>query len=347
MKKYILTLILLVTLVLGGCTNPAEKQNSEVKVFNENDGLVSQGVIEAKEVSINSKIPGKIAKIHVEEGEEVEGGELLVEISSEELQAKKEQAQALIDAAQAAYNAAVGQVEAAKSQLNKAQNGARDQEIEQARIYYDLMKKTYDKVEKLYKKGAVSEQKKDEVEAQLRIAEQKLSMAEEGARNEDISGAQALVTQAMSMQQAAKGKLDQAKAGLQEVEAYLKDTKLVSPINGTITVINADEGELVSTGMSIATVTGLSNTWVEVKVDETDLGKISLGQKVKVKVLSYPDKEFEGKVVRINKKPDFATKKATSENGDLDIVAFGVKIEIDNTEKLLRPGTTAFVQFLQ
>lgn len=339
--KYLLTMIFALGLMVG-CAAHSE---NKIQVFNENEGVVSQGVIEAKEVSINTKIPGKIVKLHVEESSEVTAGDLMIEISSDELKAKEEQAKALIEAAQAAHDAAKGQVAAANAMLEKAENGARVQEIAQAQAYYDLMVKTYERVEKLFEKGAVSAQKKDEVATQLEVAKQQLSMAQEGARSEDKSGAQALVAQALAMEQAAKGKLEQAQAGLQEVQAYLRDTKIVSPINGVVTIINVDEGELVSTGMSIATVTDLNKTWVEVKVKETDLDKIQLGQSAEVKIPTFSKDVFEGKIVRINQKPDFATKRSTNDNGEFDILAYGVKIELMNPDRVLRPGMTAFVQF--
>ncbi|WP_066505439.1 HlyD family secretion protein [Abyssisolibacter fermentans] len=350
MKKYkIYTAIIMCSLmlVMTGCSASLTTENGSMKVFNEEEGLVAQGVIEAKEVSINSKIPGRVKKLLIEEGMDIKADSPLVEISSDELMAKKEQALALVKAAEAAHEAAKGQTVAAKSLLTKAQNGARDQEIAQAQAAYDLMSSTYSRVEKLYEKGAVSQQKKEEVATQLEIAKQTLSMAKEGARSEDISSAEALVTQALSMEQAAQGKLEQANGGLQEVEAYLNDTNIKAPINGVVTEINADEGELVSTGMSIATVTDLQNTWVEVKVKETDLQKISLGQEVNIKIPSYSNDVFKGSVVRINQKPDFATKRATNDNGSFDIISFGVKIKIDNNEKTLRPGMTAFVQFIK
>jgi len=331
-------------LALTGC-GPGSQ--TAVSVFDEKEGIVSQGVIEAQEVSINSKIPGKVAKLYIEEGKEVKAGDLLVEISSDEIKAKEDQAKALVEAAQASYDAAKGQVEAASSVLEKARNGARKQEIAQAQAAYDLWLKTYDRVQKLYEKGAVSAQKCDEVKTQLDVAAQILSMAQEGARSEDISAAQATVVSAQGMEQAARAKLQQAQGGLEEVRAYLKDTKITSPINGTITELNTDEGELVSTGMSIATVTDMNDMWVEVNVKETDISKISLGQEVKVKIPSYSGEIFSGKVVRINQKPDFAVKRATNDNGSFDIQAFGVKIKLDNNKKVLRPGMTAFVQFVK
>jgi len=367
--------VLAAALILTGCSTSADSNGKE-NIFGTSEGLVYQGTIEAKEVSINSKIPGRILKILVEEGAEVKAGDVLVEIESEELKAKKAQAEALLqqamagyeaakgqeDAAQAGYDAAKGQLDAANSQLQKAENGARAQEIAQAQAYYELMQKTYDRVQKLYEKGAVSAQKRDEVYTQLEVAKQQLSIAKEGARVEDKSGAQALVNQAMAGVQAALAKVDQAKAatqaaaekveqakaGVAEVEAYLKDTKIAAPINGVVTEINAHEGELVSTGMSIAVVSDIENAWIEVQVKETDLEKITLGQNVEVKVPSYSKETFKGKVVRINQKPDFATKRATNDNGDFDIMSFGVKVELDDRgSKALRPGMTAFVRFVK
>ncbi len=337
--------------LLAGCSASASggegngSGSAGAKVFNSAEGIVSQGIIEAKEVSINTKIPGRIAKIYVEEGAEVNAGDILVEIASEELKAKEEQAIALVDAAKASYEAAKGQVDAANSTLAKAENGARVQEIAQAQAAYDLWQKTFDRVQRLYDKGAVSAQKLDEVQTQLEVSKQQLSIAKEGARSEDKSGAQALVAQALAMEQAAKGKLDQAEAGLEEVRSYLKDTKITAPMDGAVTIINSHEGELVSTGMSIATVSDLRNAWVEVKLKETDLEKVMAGQAADVKVPSFSEKLFKGKVARINEKPDFATKRSTNDNGDFDILSFGIKVELDNGDKILRPGMTAFVQF--
>ncbi len=338
-NRILLSSMLLFSILLSGCASTQEKEVKENKGY--------QGMIEATEVDINSKIPGKIGEIKFEEGQEVKEGDLLAIIDSKELSAKKEQTIALVDAAKAQYEAAQSQVTAANSQLQKAQNGARSEEIAQAQAYYDLMVKTYERVENLYEKGAVSAQKKDEVKAQLDIAQQKLNMANEGARSEDISGAQAMVASAMNMAQAAKGKYEQAKGGLDEVNAYIADTFIKSPMNGVITLINVDKGELVSTGMSLATVSDLNNIWMEVNLDETKLNEVYEGQQAKISIPAFKDKTFEGKVVRVNRKPDFAVKKATNDNGNYDIVSYGVKIKIENKEGILRPGMTAFVEFIK
>ena len=345
----------------------------KVHAAEQNSMQQMQGIIESKEVSINSKLPGRIMKIYVEEGAEVKAGQVLVEIEDNDLLAKKAQADAQLKAAKAgdeasqieakaaidSHTAAGYQVTAAKATLEKANNGARKQEVAQAQASYDLWKKTYDRVAKLYEKGAVSAQKLDEVKTQMDVAELQLSIANEGARSEDKSVAEAIVMQATSMEmaagekaaqahagvKAADGKVEMAKGAVQEVEAYLKDTKIVSPIDGVVTMINSQEGELVSSGMSIATVTDLKNSWIEVKVNENDINQLLLGQKANLTIPGIPGKTFLGKITRINQKPDFATKLATNENGDFDVRSYGVKIVIDNEDKLLRPGQTGFIKF--
>lgn len=360
-----------------------------------------QGMVYAKDVSINTKIPGRIVKFYVEEGQKIKAGDPIVEISSEELEAKKLQllaqveqaiagvdaAQAVVDMAQANYNASQERVEQAKAGLaasqsqrdiasainDKAENGARTQEVAQAESAYTLWQSTYDRALVLYEGGAISKQKMEEVKTQMEVSKLTLDMAKEGARTEDkaaasaqlsmaesgvlasnalvnqsIEGANAALaqlTQAQAGLVAAQGKLEQAQAGLQEVEVYLKDTNIKAPIDGVVTAINSDEGELVSTGTSIGTISNLDTCWIHVNLDEDKLAGIVEGQEVNIKLLAYQDQIFKGKIVSINKQPDFAVKKATNENGNFDIVSFGVKIEIENKDQVIRPGMTAIVDF--
>ncbi len=424
-------ILLAVLLVLYfGFNEPGNGQTVAMsRFFNKKDGLITSGILETKEVNINSKVPGRIVTIYVKEGQEVKQGDPLVEISSDELLAKKQQAQAAVKQAEAALKAAKEQYEQAKAGVDaskglveqaqagvkaaegkvseaeagvtasqkqyeaatavkqKADNGARSQEVIQAQTAYDLMKASYDRVVILVEKGAVSQQKLDEIKAQLDVAEQTLSMAKEGARAEDkaaatatsqaaqagfdasktrvdqaeagllaakaqltqamagLDSSTALLYQAQAGVEAKQGLVEQAKGALAEVDAYLDEVIIKAPMDGTVTSINSQEGELVSSGTQMAVVSELRGTWVEVSVKETDLAKVTEGQSVVVKVPAYMDKEFTGTVSTINARPSFAVKRATNENGDFDIVSFGVKIEIDNADQLLRPGMSAYVQF--
>jgi HlyD family secretion protein len=310
----------------------------------END--VFQGIVAAKDVSVNTKIPGRIEVINVSEGQTVKVGDVILEISSDELRAKERQLLAVVEQAKAGVEASTSQRDMAKAVSEMAENGARNQQVIQAESVYTLWNSTYDRAKVLYEGGAISLQKLEEIRTQKEVYAQTLDMAIEGARIEQKDAANAQLAMAEAGLLASKAKLDQAEAGLGEVRVYLEDTEIKASIDGVMTSINVDEGELVSTGMSLATVSNLDTCWVTVNVDEDEISKITEGQEARVELLAFKDKEFIGKVATVNKQPDFAVKKSTSENGNFDIVSFGVKIEIENNDELFRPGMTAIVDFL-
>lgn len=345
----ILALGLAGALLLSGCTANAQ-EGSNQSTF--------QGTLEARSVDINAKVPGKIAQMLAEEGQALKAGEPVALIDAMDLTAKKEglsaQAQAAlagVQAAEAQLKAAQGQLQAAEAALSKAKNGARSQEITKAQANYDITKKGYDRIAALFNAGAASQAQLDEVETKLSIVRQDLDMAKEGARKEDINAAQALVAAANGAVAAASSnvvvaqeKYQQCLAGVREVETYLTDAAIKAPIGGIVTMVNTDQGELVSTGMSLATITDLSDIWVELEVDELQLPKFKEGQAVTVKVPAYKDQVFKGTVTRLNPNPDYAVKKASNENGEFDLVSYGIKIKIEKSDTVLRPGMTAFVE---
>lgn len=318
---------------------------------------VFQGTIEAKDVDINAKVPGRIAEMKVEEGQDIKEGDVIAIVDAKDLAAKKAGLVAQASAAEATVKAAQGQAEATKGQLqaaqatyDKAKNGARVQDIAKAQAAFDIANKSYIRVKGLADDGVISQQTLDEAEAKLSVAKEDLNMAKEGARKEDINAAAAQVqavragvAAAESNVVAAGDKYTQALAGIQEIDTYLNDAAIRSPLTGLVSMVNSSKGELVSTGLSIATITNMNDIWVEIQVPETQLSKFKEGQIVKVTVPAYKDMKFEGKIVRINKKPDYAVKKASNENGEFDLVSYGIKVKLSNDEKLLRPGMTAFV----
>lgn len=292
-----------------------------------------------------------------------------VKQASEASSLAKDQSSAVINQAQAG-------VAVANAQYAKAKNGARKQEVlaaealeAKAHSAYLLMQKSYQRIKELYLEGAISEQSADEAETKLKAAEddwnaakQQLSMAKEGARVEDVSAALSQTqvyegklseAQAGAKQidirlaalQAAKAQVDQAQGAVEEIQAYLANCVIKAPVTGTITMVNTDAGELVATGMPILTISKLETAWVEVKIPETDIVNLKLGQKAEVKVAGLENKPLVGKITRISALPDFATKRATTDTGEKDIVSFGVKIVIPNQESLIKPGMSAQIFF--
>ncbi len=303
--------VVIIALILAGAwtfrtTN--EALNSDLEV---------QGSVKTTDISLNSKLAGNIAEVLVHEGDRVKAGDVIIRINSEAVEAKKQQA----EAAKAA----------AAAQANKAANGARAQEVAQAKAAYDYATKMYNRMAVLVKEEAISQAQFDEIEAKYIAARETYNMALEGARSEDVAAAGALVAQ--------------ADGAIAEVDSYLEDSEIKAPADGIITAVNVNAGELISTGMPLATLTTDDKPWVEVNVDETDLDKISEGMTVQVTFPAYQEKAYTGKVTVVNKKADFATKKATNMNGDFDIISYGVKVELQDVDKPLYSGMTAVVNF--
>lgn len=279
--------------------------------------LTVQGSLKVDEVNLNTKVAGNIKEILVSEGDRVKAGDIIATIDSTAVEAKKLQAE--------------GALAAAKAQANKAANGARSEEIAQAKAASDYAEKTYNRVKTLYDQGAVAGDAYDQAYAKYTAARETYDMALSGARSEDVSAARALVTQ--------------AEGALAEVNSYLDDCTIKAPMDGAVTTVNVDPGELVSTGMPLAVVSALDKPWVEVNVKETDLPYVKLGAQVSVTMPAYPDRKFTGTVTRVNQKPDFATKRATNNNGDFDILSYGVKVELKDLDVTSYPGMTVVVDF--
>lgn len=275
-----------------------------------------------------------------------------VAVTSDTSGAQVEQAQAAVQAAKAQYEANV--------------NGARPEEIAQLKAKLTAVKTASDvaqlqleRTRQLFKEGAVAKAKLEEAEmqfdkaaAELSAAEEQLRMGQSGARKEAIDAAKAQWQQASAayeqavagtgqvglkkfdVQQAEAG-VQQAKGALDEVEAYLNNTKLAAPVSGVIKTLAVQKGELVAQGFTVATIQAQADNFVKFYLEEGKLGGLKVGDKAKLFVPAL-QKEAAGSISMIAPAADFAVKKATQELGDRDVRAFQVKISLADAD--LRPG---------
>ncbi len=299
-------------------------------IVNKPEPVIIQGEADASEVRISGKVPGRINQFLFDEGAQVKAGDTLVLIDSPELEAKLEQANAAENAAQA--------------QNKKAINGARKELIigayemwQKAKVGVDITKKSLDRVQHLYDKGVVTAQKRDETEAQYNAAvatanaaKSQYDMAMNGAQNEDKEAALALV--------------DRAKGAVNEVESYLKEIKLTSPIDGEITEIYPKPGELVGTGAPIMSIVNLNDIWFTFNVREDLLGDLKMGKTFKVKIPALSNQIVEVKVNYIKALASYATWKATKTSGQFDVKTFEVRARPISKITDLRPGMTALFE---
>lgn len=286
-----------------------------------------QGQGEATEIRISGKMPGRVTKILVEEGQEVKAGDTLVLIHSSLVEAKMEQARAMETAA-SATNA-------------KVDAGTRSQIIASAHDVWrqaiaarSISQKTYERMQSLYSQGVVSEQKRDEAKAAYdaavageAAAKSQYELAKSGAQKEDKEASRAMV--------------NVAKGGVNEVGAVLEDQVLIAPCDGIITVIYPNESELVATGAPIMNLQK-NDHWVVFNVRETLLKNIKEGTKIKVKIPAL-DKEVEMKVFYIRDLGTYANWQATKATGDYDARTFQIKARPEKPIPNFRPGMSAIL----
>ncbi|MBR1630777.1 MAG: efflux RND transporter periplasmic adaptor subunit [Paludibacteraceae bacterium] len=287
------------------------------------------GTAEATEYRISSKVPGRIDHFAFEEGDQVRKGDTLVFIDSPEVMAKLAQAQAARAGAQA--------------QSKKALKGARSEQIQgayelwqKALVGVDIAKKSYDRVQHLYEKEVISAQKRDEAEAQYKAAQataaaakSQYDMAVNGAQQEDKEAAQSLV--------------DRADGAVSEVESYLNEIRLTSPIDGEVSDRFPKQGELVGQGAPIMNIVDLNDAWFTFNVRENQLSGITTGTEFSVRIPALDNQVYKLRVTHIKVMAGYATWRATKMNGDYDVKTFDVKARPIEQIPNLRPGMTAII----
>ncbi len=291
-----------------------------------------QGTVECTTYKASSKVPGRIDDMKVEEGEHVEKGQLLYTLSTPELDAKLQQAEAVKSAASALDQAAlagarVQQIEAAMNMWQKAQAGL------------ELARKTLDRVQNLYDQGVIPAQKLDEatanyqaMEATAQAAKAQYNLAMDGARKED--------------KEAAAARVRQAEGAVSEVESYIRDAMVYSPVSGEVSTIIAEQGELVGSGYPVVAILDMSDMWVTFNVKETMLPGIKMGMHLVGKVPAL-DTDVEFEVTYIAPQADFATCAATRTQGGFDIRTFAIKARPVSEVENMRPGMSVLVDWDQ
>ena len=288
------------------------------------------GQAEATTVRISGKVPGRIAEYRFGEGDQVKKGDTLVFLDTPEVLAKMRQAEAARAAAEA--------------QHTKALNGARAQEItaayelwQKAKAGLEIARKSYDRVRNLYEKGVMSAQKKDEAEANYNamVATEKAAcsqyeMAKEGARKEDKAAAEALV--------------QRADGAIAEVESYIEESILLSPIDGEVTERFPERGELVGTGAPIMNIADLHDMWVTFSVREDLLKDLKVGNQIEAFIPALENQSVTLQVYYLKDMGTYAAWKATKTTGQFDAKTFEVRARPTEPVDGLRPGMSVILK---
>lgn len=284
--------------------------------------LPLQAQIEAQEVNVSSKVPGRVGVVHVRLGQSVKAGDLLFELDSPEVAAKITQAKSAQAAAQAV--------------AAKAQAGARPEEVEMARLSWEraqtaarISRTTFDRVDAMFNEGVLARQKRDEAEAQWQAADQQANaakaqyeMARHGARAED--------------RRAAEAQAQQVGGVVQEAEVAQAETKIKAPIAAEVAKVQIQPGELAPQGFPVITLVNLADTWAVLQVREDEMGAFAMGSSHTGDVPALKT-QVAFKVSSIAVLPDFATWRAARPGGT-DLRTFEIRLRPAQVPPDLRPG---------
>ena len=291
--------------------------------------MVLQGQVEATEIRISGKLPGRVDSFLVQEGDWVKAGDTLVVINSPTIEAKYRQVNALEQVAQ--------------EQNKKIDAGTRRQIIATALQLWNktqsdltLAQTTYQRILTLYKDSVVTSQRKDEVEAMYKAAQaaeraayQQYQMAVDGAQSEDRAAARSLV--------------DAARSTVDEVSALLIDSRLTAPEDGQIATIFPKRGELVAPGTPIMSLVVLSDADVVLRIREALLPQFKMGGTFKADIPALGKKDIEFRIYYISPLGSFATWKSTKQTGSYDMQTFEIHARPGQAVEGLRPGMSAIV----
>ena len=341
------------------------------------------GNIEITDAELSFKIPGRVEQRLVDEGHFVERGQPVAELERSDLEQEVAMRRADLEAASAAWEelrngsrpeekkAAHAAVDAAEAVWLDLKAGSRQQEINaakaelaEAEAQRDQWESDYSRAEELLQKNAVSRQDYDRIEASVKAARErvkaateKLALAEAGSREHRIEQAEAakrqaeaelaLVLEGPRAEKIAQatGRRKQAEAALRLAETKLGYARLVSPMKGVVLSKNVEPGEYVAPGTPVVTVGDLEHPWLRAYINETDLGRVKHGQKVRVTTDTYPGKVYEGRISFIASEAEFTPKNVQTQKERVKLV-YRIKIDVANPELELKPGMPADAEIL-
>ena len=290
------------------------------------DIIRASGTIEAIEVNVASKVAGELLELDVREGTRVKPGDKLAVVDHATLDIQLRQAEA--------------GVRLAEAQLALLVKGARAEDIrqaeaalKQAEAFLTVAEDDARRMRELAKTGSVTPKQRDDAEARLTVAAAQRNAAAEAlnkvrtlARPEEV--------------RAAEARLAQAVAAADLLKKMIADCTITAPAGGIVTHKAVEAGELVTAGATVVTLVELDSVYVMIYVTEKELGRVRLGDAAEVNIDAFPDKAFAGTITYISPEAEFTPKNVQTKEDRVKLV-FGVKVEIENREGLLKPGLPA------
>lgn len=293
----------------------------------EDTGVIRvSGNIEVTAAQVSFKIPGRVVQRLVSEGESITNGQIVALLDRTEL--KQESAMRQADA------------ETALAVLAELEAGTRPEEIEQAVAALEIVRAEARRVEaefkrqqELFTQKVISSREFETTQAassmaaaKVRDAEARLTLLQKGPRVETI--------------RAARSRVEQAQQAVALAETRLGYTTLRTSLSGIVLAEGIEDGEYVVPGTPVVTVGDLSQVWLRAYINETDLGRVRIGQRVQVATDTYPGKVYEGRLSFIASQAEFTPKNVQTTQERVKLV-YRIKVDLANPDQELKPGMPA------
>jgi multidrug resistance efflux pump len=309
------------------------------------------GTVDANEILVSSKIPGRIQTLTVDEGDTVKAGQLIAIIESEDLQAARKAAEATASSQQFKLGETVETERQTRGETGSAAGNAEallkaaKASLAQAQANYDHQQADTSRTVALAQQGIMSAEAKDDAVTSLQADKAAVDAAKENVAAAEASLRQArahelLTTVAARTVDSTRGEVENARALAEQAKVELGYSQVFAPVSGKINVRAARQGEVVAVGATIVTIMDLTQTWIYAPLPETQADTVQLGDQLRVVMPSGAT--IKGKVISKAAEADFATQRDVNSR-KRDIKTVQLKLLIDNPGEEFVPGMTAEV----
>jgi len=299
--------------------------------------LYYSGTIEATQANLAFQTSGRVQAVWVREGQAVVKDQVLAELDGAELASRLEQARANLDKSIRNRQQSETMLDLYNQTL-PAEVDRADAGVAAARFALEDTRKNDQRYEQLFQKSVISAKERDRVKLQYDTAVTRLAEVEAGlkaARSnlKKIDAARQDVAVAHSQIQASR-------AALEQTDIQRQYARLKAPAGGIITSRNVEPGEVVTPGREVLTLSDLATVDLKIFVDETAIGKVKPGQKVDIRIDTFPDKVYEGQVAYVSPEGEFTPKIIQTKKERVKLV-YLVKVSIPNPDFELKSGMPA------
>ena len=328
--KVKIVLICLLLLCFISCKNNNKKADSiefyKVKKGSIEDVIKITGVIKPEigaEIKVGSRVSGKVEKLFVKAGDFVQKGQLIAIIEHKDLKLR-------IEKLKSEKSYLLNQLHSIKNEYPLKISAKKDY-INSLKIKYKYLSKEINRNKALFKENMISEQTLENLEKEyyslnktIESEERNLALLQKEFKNK-VKGTEI--------------KIDEVSKDIEISKINLNYAFIKAPISGTISAVSTQEGETVAASLNspvFVNIINLNKLEVVAYVDETDIGKVKIGQPVKFYVEAFPEKIFKGKIKKIYPKAEVTN----------NVVTYKIEIKIDKLSNILKPEMTAYIDII-